>query len=515
MSLLLVSASAAFADTVAVDADTLNGGNDVTYTLNENSTSNLCSTRGDAVSGIATVNRTGTGDGLEAGESVTVALTSTQAGITVSGGTSSVPSRWSGGASFTIPTSTTVDTTVPDGEYTIDVRATGDDEVLTDTFKVKVVCTVTETLAPDGDGDGAPNASDNCPLVANADQADADGDGTGDACDPNAYRPILGTEATDAHGEEGDALSASGSFTDRDGNDTLTLTADNTVGDFIDNGDGTWSWSHTPTDDVAATAITVSADDGEHGLVSDSFRYSAANANPVVARPSWASTSVDCRQAATLSNISFSDAGTDDYPWAVEIDIDNDGDVDYARSTNRQGLQASQSHTFNTPGMYAARVDVTDKDAGSGSNGTGTSASLTVNQAYTVRFLAPLDGSTPSQLIANTMKKGRVVPIKVTISDVCTGTWVNDPTANVTINIKIANYTTNASDAVETFSDAGASAGQTVSFRWTADSSVVGGGFWIYNLDTNGLTVGKTYEVRVMVGAVASSNTWAILKPTK
>jgi hypothetical protein len=43
----------------------------------------------------------------------------------------------------------------------------------------------------DSDGDGHPNATDNCPSVANADQADADGDGKGDACDacPNTANP--------------------------------------------------------------------------------------------------------------------------------------------------------------------------------------------------------------------------------------------------------------------------------------------------------------------------------------
>jgi hypothetical protein len=35
----------------------------------------------------------------------------------------------------------------------------------------------------DGDGDGIPGALDNCPGVANTDQADADGDGVGDVCD--------------------------------------------------------------------------------------------------------------------------------------------------------------------------------------------------------------------------------------------------------------------------------------------------------------------------------------------
>lgn len=42
---------------------------------------------------------------------------------------------------------------------------------------------------PDADGDGVPDASDNCPLVANPDQADRDGDGIGDACDPLDGRP--------------------------------------------------------------------------------------------------------------------------------------------------------------------------------------------------------------------------------------------------------------------------------------------------------------------------------------
>ncbi len=35
----------------------------------------------------------------------------------------------------------------------------------------------------DPDGDGVPNGVDNCPTVANPDQADADGDGVGDACE--------------------------------------------------------------------------------------------------------------------------------------------------------------------------------------------------------------------------------------------------------------------------------------------------------------------------------------------
>ena len=41
----------------------------------------------------------------------------------------------------------------------------------------------------DLDGDGNPDDTDNCPNDANADQADIDGDGRGDACDPTDDRP--------------------------------------------------------------------------------------------------------------------------------------------------------------------------------------------------------------------------------------------------------------------------------------------------------------------------------------
>jgi hypothetical protein len=52
----------------------------------------------------------------------------------------------------------------------------------------------------DLDGDGIPNATDNCPCTANANQADSDHDGIGDACDncPVRYNPLQ--EDTDDDG---------------------------------------------------------------------------------------------------------------------------------------------------------------------------------------------------------------------------------------------------------------------------------------------------------------------------
>ena len=48
---------------------------------------------------------------------------------------------------------------------------------------------------PDADLDGVPDASDNCVYVSNADQADGDGDGAGDACD---ICPADGTDVCDS-----------------------------------------------------------------------------------------------------------------------------------------------------------------------------------------------------------------------------------------------------------------------------------------------------------------------------
>jgi hypothetical protein len=41
-------------------------------------------------------------------------------------------------------------------------------------------------VAPDNDGDGVRDPTDNCMTVANTDQRDADADGVGDACDPDS-----------------------------------------------------------------------------------------------------------------------------------------------------------------------------------------------------------------------------------------------------------------------------------------------------------------------------------------
>jgi hypothetical protein len=590
---LVITASTAFADTAnPVDGDTAKTGNDITYLDVASPGAEACSTRGTAVAGRVTVNWNGATH-FTAGATVTITATPSAAaalqGITASGSTATVPTgtAWNGmGDSFTAAISTTTPNSAANAAYTVNVSVTGPGS---GPVSVGGVYTIgnpyTDTL--------------NCTAVNGS--------------------PTVSDPAEDAYGNEGDLLQASGAFSDPD-NDSLTLTADNTVGTFTGNGDGTWSWSYQTTEPVPLGVIIVTANDGHGHTANNSFHYQALNAAPAVAFVSPATaadegeavtfnftitdpgttedysfvagspacgtgntvssanitgksgsfdctfvdglkpavlssvtaqvndeaddsnaasadvsvanvaptvgpvafspTSINCGQSSDLTGISFSDPGLYDDDWTIGIDW-GDGSSEPDATTGTQGTYGtgSQPHTYSDPGAYTATVDVTDKDGDTGSDTAG----ITVNQTYTVAFLQPLDGATPSYLIANTMKLGRVVPVKVTIKDDCTGAWVTGTTGE-TVNVKVNSATFTVSpgqvDAVETFSDSGASSGNTVAFRWTADSSIAGGGFWIYNLDSGGkgwgFTVGPhSYQVRVVVDGICVNTTYAVLKPTK
>lgn len=126
-------------------------------------------------------------------------------------------------------------------------------------------------------------------------------------------------------------------------------------------------------------------------------------------------------------------------------------------------------------------------------------------------FRPPFDPSTADDLVVNTIKNGRVAPIKVELTDSCTGMPIPaDATVTVAVT-RVAGEPGSTPDPVEVYADAGQSSAGTDEFRF-AD------GFWIYNLDTRGLglTVGNTYRVDVYVnGILATAETWLLVKPVR
>lgn len=321
-------------------------------------------------------------------------------------------------------------------------------------------------------------------------------------CTPTNRPPVVTADQTSVTVDEGSSAEMTGTWSDQDSDD-VTLTA--SYGTVMKNADGTWSWTATPADGPATSTVTITADDGNGGTASATFDLTVANVAPDVT--TTLADSVDCRANAALS-LSFADPGVNDADWTVAINW-GDGSPDTTYSTDTQGAQTAQSHLYTTPGTYTVTATVTDKDGGEDTS----IETVEVKQVYTAEFLAPFNASSPSELITNTMKNGRVVPVKLKVYDVCTQSYVTDPATAVSIKVtKVGTASGTTADPVETYADAGQSSAGTNLFRWSSD------GFWIYNLDSKalGLTTGSTYRIDAFIGAAqVTSATWALVTPTK
>ena len=335
---------------------------------------------------------------------------------------------------------------------------------------------------------------------------------------PNTAPTLAFDSNQPATAVEGDTKTFSFTITDPDAGDTFSFVAgypDCGSGSTLESGasitGNSGSFDCTFPDGLVpavVSTVSVQVSDSEDDSNTATHNVTVSNADPVVAVPTWSDSSINCGDQATLSGISFSDAGVDDDPWALGIDWD-DGSTDYS-DTNvlTQGAYASQTHSYDDPGTYNAVVSVTDKDTGSGSN---TSGDLTVAQTYTATFYRPLD----SGGILNSFKNGRVVPVKVSLTDDCNGdaavTGTTGETVTVLLNKVALTGGSPGTDAVEEYADAGASSGNSDVMRWSEAD-----GFWIYNLDSKalGLSTGSKYQLKIVVDGTAATQS-ALLTPTK
>ena len=148
-------------------------------------------------------------------------------------------------------------------------------------------------------------------------------------------------------------------------------------------------------------------------------------------------------------------------------------------------------------------------------------ATAPVGCTYTASFLAPLDTSTPANFVGNTFKRGRVLPVKAKVY--CNGVEITPDNSSLIpwISVQGGTFVPPATDAVETFSDAGSSSGDTQNMRFQSDGA--GSGFWLFNLDTASQKINSPYVAYVNIGGTnyvstagtKITSTFVSLNPTK
>jgi hypothetical protein len=286
--------------------------------------------------------------------------------------------------------------------------------------------------------------------------------------------PTVLTPAGDANGIEGETLETSGAFSDPDG-DPLTLTADNTQGTFIDNGDGTWSWSLPTTDDVASHTVTVAADDGNSHTAEDRFDYSAENADPSIESLNLSASNCEPTLSFDVSDPGSADTESGTIKW---------GDESTGSSFAGQEVpyEFSQSHHYSSAGTYTIQVDVSDDDGGKAS---GSPLTQTVHNIPS-GVLQPVNANGSS-----IFKLGSTIPVKITVAD-CDGSSVSSLAPQVSV-VKLTEGLEGT--VVETTSTANPTSGTTMRYDATTAQ-------YIYNLATKPLTAG-TWRVKIHDGSFA------------
>ena len=220
-----------------------------------------------------------------------------------------------------------------------DVDGDGDFDVLVANNNRSNYLYINDTLIVilDSDGDGVNDDADNCPAIANADQADLDGDGLGDACDSDRDgdgvdngSDVFPDDPTESVDTDGDGV---GDNADAFPNDPTETT--DTDGDGV--GDNADAFPNDPseTSDNDSDGIGDNADTDDDNDGQSDADEQACGSDPL--------------SAASVSP----DFDGDNRPDCVDADDDNDGvaDVDdkYPFDPTRSENSAPVIEAINLP----------------------------------------------------------------------------------------------------------------------------------------------------------------------
>ena len=175
---------------------------------------------------------------------------------------------------------------------------------------------------------------------------------------------------------EGIAPTKSGTFSDAQGNATVTLTASSgTI--TQNNATGNWSWIGAIADGPASSTVTITATDTVGAVTTTTFTSTITNVVPVVvvSAPASANEDAPVNFSFTATDASSADQAAG-FAWSI-----NYGDGSAIQTLPAGTISPPGTiYTYPNPGSYTVTVTATDKDSG---------VSLAGTKAITINDLLP------------------------------------------------------------------------------------------------------------------------------